>query len=162
MSLFPFWRGATSILRHWKLHRDFSEVFHMALLGQLHRMKFLAKVRQFHVHVRFHGHVHFRVLSVSISVSMSVSVSMFVSVSMSIFIFPCYFNLNMALCIFMADMAIILSIPKGPMRWRGNLKGLSYKRGWLKSAENLGASPFKRDLSNDTTFSQVNLAGQSL
>ncbi len=56
----------------------------MALLGQLRRMKFLAKVCQFHVHVRFHGHVHFRVLSVSISVSMSVSVSMFVSVSMSI------------------------------------------------------------------------------
>jgi hypothetical protein len=62
----------------------------------------------------------------------------------------------------MADMAIILSISKGPTRWRGNLKGLSHERGWLKSAENLGAFPFKRDLSNDTTFSQRNLAGQSL
>ncbi len=62
----------------------------------------------------------------------------------------------------MADMAIILPIPKGPTRWRGNLKGLSYERGLLKSPENLGASPFKRDLSNDTTFSQTNLAGQSL
>jgi hypothetical protein len=41
-------------------------------------------------------------------------------------------------------------------------KGLSYKRGWLKSSDNLSASPFKRDLSNDTTFSQTNLAGQSL
>jgi hypothetical protein len=62
----------------------------------------------------------------------------------------------------MADMAIILLIPKGPTRWRGNLKGLSYKREWLKAAENLGTSPFKRDLSNGTTFSQTNLAGQSL
>jgi hypothetical protein len=53
----------------------------------------------------------------------------------------------------MADMAIILSIPKGPTRWRGNVKGLSYEREWLKPADNLGASPFKRDLSNDTTFS---------
>jgi hypothetical protein len=38
-------------------------------------------------------------------------------------------------------------------RWHGNLKGLSYERGWLKPADNLSASPFKRDLSNDTTFS---------
>ncbi len=62
----------------------------------------------------------------------------------------------------MADMAIILPIPKGPMRWCGNLKGLSYERGWSKSADNLDTSPFKRDLSNDTTFRQTNLAGQSL
>ncbi len=62
----------------------------------------------------------------------------------------------------MADMAIILPIPKGPMRWRGKLKGLSFERGWSKSADNLGASHFKKDLSNDTTFSQTNLAGQSL
>jgi hypothetical protein len=62
----------------------------------------------------------------------------------------------------MADMAIILSIPKGPTRWRKKLKGLSYERGWLKLADNLSASPFKRDLSNDTTSSQANLAGQSL
>jgi hypothetical protein len=66
------------------LRRDISEAFHLALLGQLHRMKYLAEVRQFHVHVRFRGHVHFRVLSVSIFISMSISVSMFVSVSMSI------------------------------------------------------------------------------
>jgi hypothetical protein len=62
----------------------------------------------------------------------------------------------------MTDMAIILTIPKDPTRWRGNLKGLPYERGWLKWADNLGASPFKRDISNDTTFSQTNLAGQSL
>ncbi len=49
-------------------------------------------------------------------------------------------------------MAIILLISKGPTRWCGNLKGLSYERRWLKSADSLGASPFKRNLSNDTTF----------
>jgi hypothetical protein len=48
------------------------------------------------------------------------------------------------------------------MRWRGNLKGRSLERGWTKLAKNLGASLFKRDLSIDTTFSQTNLAGQSL
>jgi hypothetical protein len=55
----------------------------MALQGQLRRMKYLAKVRQFHVHVRFRGHVHVRVLLVSVSASMSISVSMSVSVSIS-------------------------------------------------------------------------------
>jgi hypothetical protein len=68
----------------------------------------------------------------------------------------------MALRIFIAGMAIILSIPKDPMRWSGKLKGLSFERGWLKSADNLGPSAFKRDVSNGTTFSQTNLAGQSL
>ncbi len=103
-------------------------------------MKYLAKVHQFHVHVRVRGHVHVRVLSVYISVSMSISM---------------LFQLNMALWIFMADTAIILSIPKGPTGWRGNLKRLSYERGWLKLANNLGHSPFKEDLLNDTTFSQT-------
>ncbi len=51
-------------------------------------------------------------------------------------------------------MAIILSIVKGPTRWCSNLKGLSYEKGHLNSSENLGASPFKRDLSIETTFSQ--------
>jgi hypothetical protein len=46
----------------------------MALSRQLHHMKYLAKVRQFHVHVCFRGHLHVRVLSVSVSVSMSISV----------------------------------------------------------------------------------------
>jgi hypothetical protein len=53
-------------------------------------------------------------------------------------------------------------IPKDRRRWRGNLKGLLHESGRVKSAENLGAPPFKRDISNDTTFSQTNLAGQSL
>jgi hypothetical protein len=48
------------------------------------------------------------------------------------------------------------------MRRRGNLKGLSLERRWTKLADNLDASTFKRDLSVDTTFSQKNLAGQSL
>jgi hypothetical protein len=39
----------------------------------------------------------------------------------------------------------------------GKLKGPFYKRDdWLKSAENLGASPFKWDLSDGTTSSQKN------
>jgi hypothetical protein len=41
--------------------------------------------------------------------------------------------------------------------WRGNLKGLSHESGWVNSAENLGASPFKTDLSIDTNFSHVSL-----
>jgi hypothetical protein len=49
----------------------------------------------------------------------------------------------MAIRIFKFDMAIIWSIAKGPTRGRGNLKGLSYERGYLNSAENLAASPFK-------------------
>jgi hypothetical protein len=59
-------------------------------------------------------------------------------------------------------MASIQLISKAHTRWRGNLKGLSLERGWTKSAENLGASSLKRDLSVDTIFSQRNLAGQSL
>jgi hypothetical protein len=35
---------------------------------------------------------------------------------------------------------------------------VSHERGWAKSAENVGASPFKSDLSIDTTFSQAHLA----
>jgi hypothetical protein len=58
----------------------------MAIQGQLRRIKYLAKVPQFHVHVR--------VLSVSVSVSMSVSISvtMTVSISMSVFSRPCQFK----------------------------------------------------------------------
>jgi hypothetical protein len=42
------------------------------------------------------------------------------------------------------------------------LNGLSFERGWSKSAENLGTSPFKRDVSNDTVFSQTHFAGHSI
>jgi hypothetical protein len=62
----------------------------------------------------------------------------------------------------MPDIAIIQLIPKALARWHRNLKGLSHGRGWVKKTENLGASSFKRDLSNETTFSQTNLAGQPL
>jgi hypothetical protein len=62
----------------------------------------------------------------------------------------------------MSDMAIFLLIPKARTRLHGKLKGLSHKRGWVKSAENLDTSPFKRGLSIDTTFSHMYIARQSL
>jgi hypothetical protein len=71
-------------------------------------------------------------------------------------------NLKLVLWIFMFDMAIMMWIPKGRTRWCGNLKGLSHERGWVKTAKNLGASPFKRKPTIDTTFSQAHLARQSL
>jgi hypothetical protein len=58
---------------------------------------------------------------------------------------------------FVELLEIGLSYPKSCIRWR-----LSRERGWTKSSEDLGAYPFKSDLSIDTTFSQINLAGQSL
>jgi hypothetical protein len=63
---------------------------------------------------------------------------------------------------FVQLLEIGLSYPKSCKGWRQHLKGLSHERGWAKSSENLGASPLKSDLSIDTTFSQINLAGQSL
>jgi hypothetical protein len=59
-------------------------------------------------------------------------------------------------------LEIDLSYAKSCIRWRQHLKSLSHERGWAKFSEDLGASPFKSDLSIDTTFSQINLAGQSL
>jgi hypothetical protein len=59
----------------------------------------------------------------------------------------------MVLRILLSDIAIILSVPKLRRRWRRKLKDLSHERGWVKSAGNLGAFPFKRVLSIDTTFS---------
>ncbi len=53
--------------------------------------------------------------------------------------------LNMALRVFMSDMAIMLLIPKDPTIWRENSKDLPHERGCVKSAENLSASPFKRE-----------------
>jgi hypothetical protein len=64
-------------------------------------------------------------------------------------------------------MAIILSIPKGSTRWRGNLKGLWYERGLLKSGENLGASSLRetyrfkpllaKQISLDSPFKAITL-----
>jgi hypothetical protein len=63
----------------------------------------------------------------------------------------------------MSDMAIILLISKACPRWRRNLKSLFTREIVVISDENLGVSPFKRDLlSNDTTSSQTNFAGRSL
>jgi hypothetical protein len=45
------------------------------------------------------------------------------------------------------------------MEMAPKLTGPSHETGWAKSAENIGASPFKGYLSVDTIFSQINLAG---
>jgi hypothetical protein len=64
---------------------------------------------------------------------------------------------------FLSDMAIVLSILKGPTRWNRNLKSRILNESvWVKFAENLGTSPYTTDLSIDTSFSQAHLAGQSL
>jgi hypothetical protein len=86
---------------------------------------------------------------------------MFVSVSMSI---SMLFQLKYGAMNIYGRHANYIVESQGSYEVVGKLKGplILYKRGELKSAENLGASPFKRDLSNDTTFSQTNLAGQSL
>jgi hypothetical protein len=47
-------------------------------------------------------------------------------------------------------------------RWGAKLKGLSHEKERVNSAENLSASPFKRDLLTDITSSHTYLAGQSL
>ncbi len=44
----------------------------------------------------------------------------------------------------------------------GKLRGLSQDRGRAKFAENLRASSFQKDLSNETTFGQIHLDGQYL
>jgi hypothetical protein len=75
---------------------------------------------------------------------------------------PVHVNLITALRVFMSDMAIILSIPKAPTRRHRNLQGLQHERAWVNSAENLGASPFQTNLSTDTNFSHMYLAGESL
>jgi hypothetical protein len=113
-------------------------------------MKYLAKIRQFHVHVCVHGHFHVRVLSVSVSMSVSVSVS----VSMLFHFKHGTMNIYGRHGKYIVDF-------QGSYKVAGNLKDLSYERGWLKSADNLGASPFKRDLSNNTTFIETNLTEQS-
>jgi hypothetical protein len=112
--------------------------------------------------------------STSVSLSMSVSVSMSMSISVCcqlrfhfhvrfrfLVCFCVRVTLNMAVWLFMLHMATLLSVPKAHARCRGNLKGFVHERGWVKSVENLSASLLKRDLSNDTTFSQTYLTGQS-
>jgi hypothetical protein len=58
------------------------------------------------------------------------------------------------------ELEIELSYLKSCMRWRRLLKGLSYGKGWVKSTDNL--APFWRHRLIDNTFSQRNLAGQSI
>jgi hypothetical protein len=61
-----------------------------------------------------------------------------------------------------ALLAIAFQIAKHCTRWRGNFKGFSQDGGRAKIAKNIRASPFNKDLSNDTTFSQIHLDGQYL
>jgi hypothetical protein len=51
---------------------------------------------------------------------------------------------------------MILSIPKAPTRWRGDVKGLLHESQLVKPAENLGVSPLKRNLSKESNVSQTN------
>jgi hypothetical protein len=48
-----------------------------------------------------------------------------------------------------------LSNPKPCVRWRGTLKGAAHESEWPTSTESLGASPFERNLSIDTTFRRI-------
>jgi hypothetical protein len=94
-------------------------------------------------------------MSVSMSVSMSISMSMSVSVPVSL---PVFLYVSLSLCLFRAHVNFyihgamenysemyLLDSP-GPYEVALELKkGLSHDIGWIKSPENLGASPFKRD-----------------
>ncbi len=122
------------------------------VIGTLALYVYLTKVFQFQFKFKFPVRV-----SVSVRVLVLVLVRILVCVLVRFLV-----KLNMALWMFLSDIEIMLSLPKGSTRWLRNLKGLSYERVWVKSAENLGASPLKTDLSIDTSFSQVHLAGQSL
>jgi hypothetical protein len=44
----------------------------------------------------------------------------------------------------MSVMAVIWLFPNALARWHRNLRGLSHESRWVKSAENLYASPLKR------------------
>ncbi len=85
-----------------------------------------------------------------VSVSTSVSLSIFLSVSKRRH--ECFSPILQLYCWFTR-----------PFMWSSrDLKNLSHESGWLKSAGNLGASPFKRDLSTDSIYRQIHLAGRSL
>jgi hypothetical protein len=101
----------------------------MTLQGQLRHMNYIAKVPQFrvYVHVRVRDHSHVCVLSVCVSVSMSVSDTVPYPFLFP-YPFPCLFEFKYTAMNIYGDMAIILSIPKGPFWWRGSLKGLSYEK----------------------------------
>ncbi len=56
--------------------------------------------------------------------------------------------------------AVVIRILIANEAVRGDLKGLS--QGWGAEIENLRASLFNDDLSNEPTFSQIHLVGQYL
>ncbi len=63
---------------------------------------------------------------------------------------------------FIAALAIRILIANICSRCRWIVDGLSKDEGRAKLAENLRASPFNKELSNETTFSLIRLAGQYL
>jgi hypothetical protein len=71
---------------------------------------------------------------------------------------------------FLSHGAMFSSLPfrlvyKFPIKKQGgarNFKGPSQEGGRVKLAENLRASPLNNELSNETTFSLIHLAGQYL
>jgi hypothetical protein len=96
-------------------------------------------------------------MSIFVSMFVSMTVSMSVSVSLSV---SCQFKYGVMNIYVRHDNYSINFQGQYEMAWK--LKGPFYKRDdWLKCAENLDTSPFKWDLSNDTTSSQTNLTGQS-
>jgi hypothetical protein len=98
-------------------------------IGDLALYVYLTKVFHFQFQFQFQVHVIVRDL-----VLVLVLVLVFASVLVRILV-RVRVKLNMALWMFLSDMAIILSIPKGPTRWRRSLKGLSHESIWVKSAE---------------------------
>ncbi len=63
---------------------------------------------------------------------------------------------------FMPELGIRILIAYSCAKWHGIFKGLSQDGGRAKLAEYLRASPFKKELSNETTYSLIYLAGQYL
>jgi hypothetical protein len=63
---------------------------------------------------------------------------------------------------YVQQLEIICSCPKFCMRWHRHSTDLSSERAWAKSAEDLRSSPFKKDLSIKTTFSEIQVTGQSI
>ncbi len=126
------------------------EAIYTAVLRLLRCIKYLSNSK-FHVHVRLLVRVYLRVVSISVSMSVYVSCPFPFP---GPFLCPCQFKFG-AIC-------LCLTWQFYCQFTRPLWGGLLHEKGWVKSAENFSASLSKRDLSNDTTFSQTNLAGQSL
>ncbi len=102
-------------------------------------------------------------VSIYVSVSMSMSISVFVSLSMSqsVSLFFLFVRVLVPACILVILYGALniyvwynyfLVSSQGPYEVAPNLKSLPHERGWVKSAENQGTFPFKRDQSIYITF----------